>query len=663
VSKLHTVRLELRPARPDVWPLREVRDWDPLRGFVPPFELVDVARESLTMAVDLRPVGPRGLVPLRRRMLTAVRRRELRDPLVSAQGCGDRVNPAERVERRVERTGLVAKLGRSDPFFEVQILIRATSPDRKRARELVERTFAAWEQFSGQNYMRAVGLPLLGIWFFGSNAPWRRGWFDLRLRTGYFGPGRPRRVLTTRELAGLIKPWTRHCDSASLVRRDPEGLPAPDGAASTGMVVCMTTAGRAVALASEDCRYHVHVLGPIGKGKSTLLANMALDRIEARLATVVIDPSKGDLVRDLLPRVREQHWQRIVLLDPALGRDRPVGLNVLASTDPEQHDLIADQVTFIFRRLFERWWGPRTDHVLRAALLTLLRHQGTTLCDIPALLLDDQARRGWTGRLEDPIGLELFWREYEALTESQRLQMVGPLLYKLQTVLLRPAVRNILGQPTSTIDLQRVLDERGVLLVSLPRGELGPETSSLLGSLLVARLWQVVQGRSERPEQRRPDTCLLTDECHRLLHLPQTMEEILVEARGYHLGLVLAHQHLGQLPASMREAIGANVHTRIAFQCEQDARELASWFRPLGEHDLERLAQYQVAVRICVAGHSEPPFIGTTRPPAPGLGDEHAGGLVATALERWGRPRADVEAEMVERYRSRGLEVAMEEWA
>src|SRR6266542_2596975 len=324
--------------------------------------------------------------------------------------------------------------------------------------------------------MRAVGLPLLGTWFLGSNAPWRRAWFDLRSRTGYFGPPRPRRVLTTREAAGFLKPWTRHCPEPTVVRRERQELEPPEAAASTGMGVCLAASGRLVALASADARYHVHVIGPIGKGKSTLLASMALDRIESELATVVIDPSKGDLVRDLLP-------------------------------------LVADQVTFIFRRLFERWWGPRTDHVLRAALLTLLRHRGTTLCDVPALLLDADARRRWTSRLQDPIGLELFWQEYETLTDSQRQQQVGPLLYKLQTVLMRPAVRNILGQQRSTIDLEQVRDRSGVLLVALPRGELGPETSSLLGSLLVARLWQVAQARSQRPEAERPDACLVLDEC------------------------------------------------------------------------------------------------------------------------------------------------------
>jgi hypothetical protein len=657
--RLHTVRLELRPGRPDAWPMRQIADWDPLRGFVPPFEHLDPARERLTMCVDLLPVAPRELVPLRRRILSAVRRREMRDSLVTINGVNDWVMPAENIERQVERSGLLAKVGRSDPFFRVQILISASSPSRERARELVERTYAAWEQFSGQNYLGAMGTPLLGWWFLGSNAPWRRSWFDLRSRTGLHTG---RRLLTARELAGLLKPWTRQCEAPIVLRGERE-LPVPELAASTGMVICEVK-GRPVALADEDARYHVHAIAPTGKGKSTLLASMVLARIERGLASIVIDPGlKGDVVRrDLLPRIPERDWERVVVLDPSRGRERPLGLNLLEAAAPEQHELIADQVTYVFRSLFQNSWGARMDDVMHTSLLTLLRRPGSTLCDLPQLLLDDETRRAWTRGLQDPLGLELFWREWSRLSESERNQRCGPILARLRTVLMRPTVRNLLGQSRSTFDLTRIVDEGGVLLVALPGGELGPGTSSLLGALLVARIWQAVQARSSRPEHERPDALLAIDEAHRVVRLPQ-LEEILVEARSLRLGLLLGHQHMGQLPADLKAAIGANVHTRIAFQAEQDAAELAAWMRPAGAADLAGLRQFEVAVRLCVAGHSEPAFIGMTRPPAPELGPDHASRLAAAALARWGRPRAEVEAEMLERYRGPAGSSEEEEWA
>ena len=46
--------------------------------------------------------------------------------------------------------------------------------------------------------------------------------------------------------------------------------------------------------------------------------------------------------------------------------------------------LVADNALAIFRRIYERFWGPRTDDILRAGLLTLLETgTGATLADVP----------------------------------------------------------------------------------------------------------------------------------------------------------------------------------------------------------------------------------------------------------------------------------------
>jgi len=182
--KLHTVRLELRPGRPDAWPMRQIQDWDPLRGFVPPFEQLDVARERLSMCVDLLPVAPRELVPLRHRILSAVRRREMRDNLVTINGVSDWVMPAENIERQVERSALLAKGGALRP------LLPGPDPDQCHFAQPRARSRAGRAHVRGLGAVQrpelhaSVGLPLLGWWFLGSNAPWRRSWFDLRERTG-----------------------------------------------------------------------------------------------------------------------------------------------------------------------------------------------------------------------------------------------------------------------------------------------------------------------------------------------------------------------------------------------------------------------------------------------------------------------------------------------
>ncbi len=161
----------------------------------------------------------------------------------------------------------------------------------------------------------------------------------------------------------------------------------------------------AIHIAQTDRRQHLWAVGPTGSGKSTLLLNLALQDIEAGVGVGVVDP-KGDLIRDLLERIPAKQQDRIVLFDPA-QRERPLGLNVLDCDREDERELVTDSVVSIFKKTYERFWGPRTDDILRAAILTLLRHPGTTLCEVPILLINREVRPRMTKHLNDASGLRL----------------------------------------------------------------------------------------------------------------------------------------------------------------------------------------------------------------------------------------------------------------
>ena len=152
--------------------------------------------------------------------------------------------------------------------------------------------------------------------------------------------------------------------------------------------------GTSVGQSTVDALQHLHVLGPTGVGKSTLLQNLILQDIGAGRGVVVIDP-KGDLVSDVLARVPAHRHDDVVVLDPA-DDQRPVGINVMgggnsvsggAARSPE---LIADQVLAVFHGLYADNWGPRTQDILHASLLTLAGRPGMTLCALPVLLSNEQ---------------------------------------------------------------------------------------------------------------------------------------------------------------------------------------------------------------------------------------------------------------------------------
>ncbi|RBQ12137.1 type VI secretion protein [Spongiactinospora rosea] len=387
--------------------------------------------------------------------------------------------------------------------------------------------------------------------------------------------------------------------------------PAPQ-ISQHGKVLGTADAGhqRPVALGVIDSCHHVHVLGPNGTGKSTLLAQMILSDIHAGRGVAVID-AKGDLVTDMLGLIPEQAAQRITLIDPDDRHPRPA-LNILSG--PNQ-DTLTDNLVGIFHKIYADSWGPRSDDILRGCALTL-SPAGGTLADIPALLTDPAYRRELTEQINDPFLLG-FWTWYEHLSEQGRAHVTAPLMNKLRAFLLRPFVRDILGSVRSTFDVADVLDGK-ILFARLPKGVLGDDTVRLLGSLLLSQVWQAASHRARLGHPRAP-SALYVDEAQNFLNMPRTLSDMLAEARAYRLSMVLAHQHLAQLPRDLCQAISSDARNKIYFSLSpEDAREAEHHFSPnLTRHDLANLGAFQAAARLVVRSAETPPFTLRTRPLPP----------------------------------------------
>lgn len=405
-------------------------------------------------------------------------------------------------------------------------------------------------------------------------------------------------------------------------------------------------AERQLALSVADSLRHLHVIGPTGTGKSTLLMNLIAGDMAAGRTVIVVDP-KGDLVADVLDRVPANRVNEVILLDPT-DADRPAGFNLLAGAH-EAPELVTDQVVSIFHHLFKAFWGPRTDDILRAALLTLAAEPGMTLVEVPLLLTDEGFRRRLVASVDDPVALEPFWGWYEAMSPAERAQAIGPVLNKLRTFLLRRRLRNVIGQAESTFDLEAVLRDRKILLVSLSKGLLGEDAAALLGSAVLARLWQAVQSRAALPPSARTPVFCHVDEFQDYLNLPTSLADVLAQARAYGFGLTLAHQHLGQLPPLVRTAVLANARSRVVFQtAASDAQALAREFAPhLGAADLQALGPYEAVVAAAADNRVLPPASMVTLPPIKPTGC----GSQARELSRlrYGRNRAAVERAMRKR--------------
>ncbi|MBC9718035.1 type IV secretion system DNA-binding domain-containing protein [Streptomyces sp. TRM66268-LWL] len=620
----------LRLARPENLPLRTDHPEDPLRALLQAATAMNEQEHALVQVLARPATGAR----LRRARRSARRLKAGHTaPRISSlfrlfahapqRTSAATTDPSHGVEVRDSAGKLLGPQWEVAIGYAVTQGVKVTEPSKTtdRLRGRAHAIASAFSLFAGRNWLTRHRLtrphPVLADRYFP-----RRG--DL---------------LSVPELAALahlpVDP-----DAPGLVRAGARAVAPPPTVPAPGPGVkplghADTGTPRAVGLAVTDARQHTHLTGATGSGKSTLIAHLVLDDVRAGRGAVVIDP-KGDLVTDLLHRLPASCADRLVVIDPDDPHTPPC-LNVLDGSDI---DVVVDNITGIFRRIFAAFWGPRTDDIMRAACLTLLRHAQTThrlvtLADIPRLLGESAYRLRIIPTIKDPV-LRGFWTWYESMSEPMRAAVIGPVMNKLRAFLLRAFARQTIASGESTFHLTDVLDG-GILLARLPKGALGEETCRLLGSFIVAKTWQATAARARTPEHQRIDASLYVDETHNFLNLPYPLEDMLAEARGYRLAMTLAHQNLAQLPRDLREGISANARNKVFFNASpEDAAQLERHTLPLlGAHDLSHLGPFQAAAHLLHGGAEQAAFTLTTRPlppPSPGRSSE----LRAAAARRVG---------------------------
>jgi hypothetical protein len=369
-------------------------------------------------------------------------------------------------------------------------------------------------------------------------------------------------------------------------------------------------AGVLFGIRRRDRRSHFYICGKTGTGKSHLLRIMIEQDLRNGEGCALFDPH-GDLVsqvRQLVPAERENELVYLDATDPNL-RWR---FNPFAGVTAETRSRAAAGMVEVFKKLWPDEWGPRLEHLLRNVVFTLLETPGSTLADIPPLLTDRDYRASITANLENQVVREFWTKEYDRYSFAFRAVVTAPLQNKVGAMLTDPLLRRILTEDGVLIDVQRLTDSGGILLVNLDKGQIGEGPSGLLGSLLLSHIALAGLARSNRPEQERRDFFVFLDEFQTFTTL--AVAQMLSELRKYRLGLVLAHQHLSQLDTVVRDAVFGNVGSMLVFRVgAQDGPFLAREFGPRFDTiDLQNLSRFAVYLRLSVDGATSQPFSAET---------------------------------------------------
>lgn len=335
--------------------------------------------------------------------------------------------------------------------------------------------------------------------------------------------------------------------------------------------------------------------------------------IEAGNGFALLDPH-GDLVAKVLASIPESRKQDVIYFDVP-DSNQPYGFNPLDSVPKSKRSLAASGLLSVFKSIWADSWGPRLEHILRNALLALLDQPRSTLADVLKLMDDKSFRKELIPHITNEQVRDFWEKEYEGYPERFRAEAVAPIQNKVGAFLTDPILFRILNNPQKPLRLRRIIDSKKILLVNLSKGKIGEDTSSLLGALLVSRLWLAALSRANVPEERRIDFYCYLDEFHSFTN--NNLAQMLSELRKYRLNLILAHQYLSQIELQVKDAILGNVGTIILFRIgPTDAEVLAQEFAPeFRESDLVNLPNHSIYLKLMIDGKVSRPFSAETSIP------------------------------------------------
>jgi len=414
---------------------------------------------------------------------------------------------------------------------------------------------------------------------------------------------------------------------------------------------------RPVYIGFEDRRRHVYIIGKTGTGKSVLLEDMAIQDIKAGYGVCVIDPH-GDLIDNIVKFIPPNRAEDVIYFDPS-DVERPMGLNLLEAKTEDQKHFLTTSIINLMYKLYDPQRtgiiGPRFEHAVRNAMLTVMSESGSTFVEVVRCLTDPKYVQELLPKVQDPI-VRRYWTDQIAQTSDfHKSEVLDYIVSKFGRFVTNKTMRNIIGQSKSAFDFRVCMDEGKVLLINLSKGKLGEENSSFLGLVLIPKILVAAMSRQEIPEEKRRDFFLYVDEFQNFA--TPDFATILSEARKYHLNLTVANQFIGQMEEEVKNAVFGNVGSLISFRVGvTDASYLQREYQPVfSESDLINVERFHTYMKTIVENEPVPPFsVNHTKDMKKfkaAANEKVAQAIIQLSRLKFGRPKELVEAEINQRAR------------
>ncbi len=398
-----------------------------------------------------------------------------------------------------------------------------------------------------------------------------------------------------------------------------------------------------------DRSKHFYVIGKSGMGKSTLLENMAVQDIQSGNGMCFIDPH-GGTAEKLLEYIPENRLKDVLYFAP-FDMEYPIAFNIMEDVGVEKRHLVVNGLMSVFEKIWEDAWSARMAYILQNTLLALLEYPGATLLAVNRMYTDKEFRTKVVENVTD-VSVKSFWvDEYAKYTDKYVQEATPAIQNKIGQFAGNPLIRNIIGQPKSSFDLRKIMDEKKIMIVNLSKGRVGEGNARLLGSMLITKIYLAAMSRADENAttlSKLPPFYLFVDEFQSFAD--KSFADILSEARKYKLCLTMAHQYIEQMEEEVRDAVFGNVGSMVTFRVgAYDAEVLEKEFAPVFvAEDLVNLGLRQIYLKLMIDSVTSQPFSATTLPPIPLQSINYTKEVIEESRKAYARPRPEVEKAIVD---------------
>jgi hypothetical protein len=333
---------------------------------------------------------------------------------------------------------------------------------------------------------------------------------------------------------------------------------------------------------------HHHIVAGSGHGKTQTLQYLIAHDLEAIALgnrTVIVLDSQGDLIRNIANLAvfapGGALHDRIVIIDPS-DVEWPVSLNLfdvgmerLSGYTPLERERLTNSILelydFVLGTLLSAEMTQKQNVIFRYVTRLMLHVPNATIHTLRELMEPDSQKKfaaeiaTLTGTAKQFFEIEFASKEFEQ-TKKQVLR-------RLWGILENQTFERMFAHPRSKLDLFAEMNAGKVILINTAKDLLKEQGTEIFGRFFIAMIAQAAQERATLPAAKRTPTIVYIDEAQD--YFDRNIGLILAQARKYNVGMVLAHQYLGQLDPKLQEAFGANTAIKFAGGVSaKDARSL-----------------------------------------------------------------------------------------